>query len=151
MFFRCTCSKYAYFIFFTSWTADGRSRGKCMFLGRAYSTPWMMLSGCSHFRARSSRRSFGRKMIFPMMTGNSVATKSRLSTGFRVPETSLWPSGRHGSRKVPSRIAARRDQGLLPLTRRSRNTMCSFSGIFSHICLNLPKIIYYTLNISKYI
>jgi hypothetical protein len=129
----------------------GRSvlENACFWEGPARHQAWMMLSGCSHFRARSSRRSFGRKTILQMMTGTRVATKSRLSTGLRVPDTSLGPSGRHGSSKMPSRLAARRDQGLRPLTRRSRNTMSSFSGIFSYICLNLPKLLYYILNISK--
>ena len=63
--------------------------GSFTFLGRACLTPWMMLSGCSHFRARSKRRSFGRKTILPMMTGKSGETKLWLSTGLRVPETSL--------------------------------------------------------------
>jgi hypothetical protein len=66
--------------------------------------------------------------------GKSVATKSRLSKGLRVPETSLGPSGRNGSSKMPSRLAARRDQGIRPPTKDSRNTMSSFSGIFSNIC-----------------
>jgi hypothetical protein len=46
----------------------------------------------------------------------------------------LRTSGRHGTSKMPSRLAARRDQGLQPPTKESRNTMSSFSGIFSYIC-----------------
>ncbi len=119
---------------------------KCMFLGRACPTPWMMLSGCPHFRARSSRRSFGRKTILPMMTGKRVATKSRLSTGLRVPETSLGPSGRHGSSKMPSKLAARQDQGLRPPTKRSGIRWVAFQVYLVISVLNLPKYIHSILN-----
>ena len=118
------CFKYTYNMFLPvgRWTVGP---GGFKFLGRACSTPWMMLSGCSHSRARSKRKSFGRKTILPMMTGKGAGTKSWLSTGLTVPETSLGPSGRHGSIKMPPRLAAKRHQALRP-PKRSRNTTSSF-------------------------
>ncbi len=60
--------------------------------------------------------------------------RNQITAEHRLEGASLEPSGRHGSSKMPSRLAARRDQGLRPPTKESRNTMSSFSGIFSYIC-----------------